>query len=261
MSLGSNTESYPAFAHIGLRENPGKNLNQITCPDRESNPGPLVSRLDALTVTPQLSDIIITVSALGYFMSWAFLQHYRSDVRPQRSINLTPYLPLPPLYENTANTVIDELKKYDWIRDLAFLTDIYEHYLDPTLVFIIRALYPLHTADKLLVKEDNPYINHTRNLQAEITNSLRHLPLNVNDIGTINPRNICKQLRVTSYHQWSALCGKSKDVHPVCFSSDDVHRLFIHCLDQCSATGVANKEYEYEYRSVMVITRFRIIQM
>ncbi|KAJ4429221.1 hypothetical protein ANN_26224 [Periplaneta americana] len=29
MSLGSNTESYPAFAHIRLRENPGKNLNQV----------------------------------------------------------------------------------------------------------------------------------------------------------------------------------------------------------------------------------------
>ncbi|KAJ4446406.1 hypothetical protein ANN_13102 [Periplaneta americana] len=54
MSPGTNTESYPAFAHIGLRENPGKNLNQVTCPDRESNPGHLVSRLDALTVTPQV---------------------------------------------------------------------------------------------------------------------------------------------------------------------------------------------------------------
>ncbi|KAJ4448345.1 hypothetical protein ANN_10360 [Periplaneta americana] len=48
-----STESYPAFARIGLRENPGKNLNQITCPDRDSNPGHLVSRPDALTVTPQ----------------------------------------------------------------------------------------------------------------------------------------------------------------------------------------------------------------
>ncbi|KAJ4446277.1 hypothetical protein ANN_12972 [Periplaneta americana] len=48
------TESYPAFAHIGLKENPGKkNLNQVTCPDREPNPGHLVSWLDALTVTPQ----------------------------------------------------------------------------------------------------------------------------------------------------------------------------------------------------------------
>ncbi|KAJ4436783.1 hypothetical protein ANN_16915 [Periplaneta americana] len=28
MSPGSNIESYPAFAHIGLRETPGKNLNQ-----------------------------------------------------------------------------------------------------------------------------------------------------------------------------------------------------------------------------------------
>ncbi|KAJ4441170.1 hypothetical protein ANN_11021 [Periplaneta americana] len=54
MSPGSNTESYPAFARIGLRENPGKNLNQITCPDRDLNPGHLVSRPDALTVTPQM---------------------------------------------------------------------------------------------------------------------------------------------------------------------------------------------------------------
>ncbi|KAJ4438800.1 hypothetical protein ANN_14752 [Periplaneta americana] len=49
MSPGSSTESYPAFARIGLRENPRKNLNQVTCPDRDSNPGHLVSRPDALT--------------------------------------------------------------------------------------------------------------------------------------------------------------------------------------------------------------------
>ncbi|KAJ4443734.1 hypothetical protein ANN_05512 [Periplaneta americana] len=49
----SVTESYPAFARIGLRENPEKNLNQITCPDRDSNPDHLVSRPDALTITPQ----------------------------------------------------------------------------------------------------------------------------------------------------------------------------------------------------------------
>ncbi|KAJ4435985.1 hypothetical protein ANN_18609 [Periplaneta americana] len=30
MSPGSSTESYPAFAHIGLRENPGKNLKQMS---------------------------------------------------------------------------------------------------------------------------------------------------------------------------------------------------------------------------------------
>ncbi|KAJ4435977.1 hypothetical protein ANN_18601 [Periplaneta americana] len=53
MSPGSSTESYPAFAQIGLRENPEKNLNQVTCPDRDSNPGHLVSRPDVLTVTPQ----------------------------------------------------------------------------------------------------------------------------------------------------------------------------------------------------------------
>ncbi|KAJ4427892.1 hypothetical protein ANN_23900 [Periplaneta americana] len=54
MSPGSSTESYPAFARIGLRKNPEKNLNQVTCPDRDSNPGHLVSRPDAMTVTPQL---------------------------------------------------------------------------------------------------------------------------------------------------------------------------------------------------------------
>ncbi|KAJ4438312.1 hypothetical protein ANN_14254 [Periplaneta americana] len=54
MSPGSSTESYPAFAHIGLRENPGKNLNQVTFPNRDWNPGHLVSRADVLTVTPQV---------------------------------------------------------------------------------------------------------------------------------------------------------------------------------------------------------------
>ncbi|KAJ4437045.1 hypothetical protein ANN_17179 [Periplaneta americana] len=49
MSPGSCTESYPAFAHTGLRENPGKNLNQVTCPNRESNPGHLGSQPEALT--------------------------------------------------------------------------------------------------------------------------------------------------------------------------------------------------------------------
>ncbi|KAJ4449708.1 hypothetical protein ANN_01112 [Periplaneta americana] len=58
MSPGSSTESYPAFAHIGLRENPGKNLNQVTCPNRESHPGHLVSRPDALAVTPQLTNFM-----------------------------------------------------------------------------------------------------------------------------------------------------------------------------------------------------------
>ncbi|KAJ4432542.1 hypothetical protein ANN_21165 [Periplaneta americana] len=48
MSPGSSTESYPAFAHIGSRKNPEKNLNQVTCPNQESNLGHLVSQLDAL---------------------------------------------------------------------------------------------------------------------------------------------------------------------------------------------------------------------
>ncbi|KAJ4443207.1 hypothetical protein ANN_04874 [Periplaneta americana] len=65
MSPGSSTESYPAFARIGLREDPGKNLNQVTCPDRDSNPGHLGSQADALIVTPQ------KINTFG----WEVLQH------------------------------------------------------------------------------------------------------------------------------------------------------------------------------------------
>ncbi|KAJ4429117.1 hypothetical protein ANN_26118 [Periplaneta americana] len=43
----------PVRSQLQSKENPGKNLNQVTCPDRESNPGHLVSRPDALTVIPQ----------------------------------------------------------------------------------------------------------------------------------------------------------------------------------------------------------------
>ncbi|KAJ4428709.1 hypothetical protein ANN_25702 [Periplaneta americana] len=84
MIPGSNTESYPAFAHIGLRENPGKNLNQVTCPDRESNPGHLVSRLDVLTVTPQI----------GSPCNCCFPHQAELSVPPRQSVSCVP--PSPP---------------------------------------------------------------------------------------------------------------------------------------------------------------------
>ncbi|KAJ4431271.1 hypothetical protein ANN_19868 [Periplaneta americana] len=59
MSTRSSTESYPAFARIGLRKNPGKNLNQVTCPDWDSNPSHLVSRV-ALLINSNAG-----ISALG----------------------------------------------------------------------------------------------------------------------------------------------------------------------------------------------------
>ncbi|KAJ4431281.1 hypothetical protein ANN_19878 [Periplaneta americana] len=73
MNPGSSTESYPAFAHIGLRENPGKNLNQVTFPDRDSNPGHLVSRPDALTVTPQgfYRVVLVFVTDVSTAMLWS----------------------------------------------------------------------------------------------------------------------------------------------------------------------------------------------
>ncbi|KAJ4434848.1 hypothetical protein ANN_23419 [Periplaneta americana] len=93
MSPGSSTESYPAFARIGLRENPGKNLNQVTCPVRDSNPGHLVSQPDALTVTPQSLDIhegrqinYILKSAIGVAQSVKALACY-SEVALERGFD------------------------------------------------------------------------------------------------------------------------------------------------------------------------------
>ncbi|KAJ4444231.1 hypothetical protein ANN_06022 [Periplaneta americana] len=54
MNPGFSTESYSAFAHIGLRENPGKKSQPDNLPRPGIEPGPPVSRADALTVTPQV---------------------------------------------------------------------------------------------------------------------------------------------------------------------------------------------------------------
>ncbi|KAJ4426874.1 hypothetical protein ANN_26673 [Periplaneta americana] len=77
----SDTESYPAFAHIGLRENPGKNLSQVTCPDRESNPGHLVSRPDALAVTPQV--VVITEDVQNVHLLLEYRPHIDLRTRSQ----------------------------------------------------------------------------------------------------------------------------------------------------------------------------------
>ncbi|KAJ4446119.1 hypothetical protein ANN_12811 [Periplaneta americana] len=90
MSPGSSTESYPAFARIGLRENPGKNLNQVTCPDRDSNPGHLVSRPDALTVTPQKTGTPLDV--VGRFQINLLLQPH-GDIALFRNVP-TIYFPM-----------------------------------------------------------------------------------------------------------------------------------------------------------------------
>ncbi|KAJ4427466.1 hypothetical protein ANN_25114 [Periplaneta americana] len=88
MSPGSSTESYPAFARIGLRENPGKNLNQVTCPDRDSNSSHLVSRPDALTVTPQFK---VCHGSL-YAVMWLVVEprEFNLPTLPQRRITYVP---------------------------------------------------------------------------------------------------------------------------------------------------------------------------
>ncbi|KAJ4435038.1 hypothetical protein ANN_23611 [Periplaneta americana] len=47
-----NTLTVTTHVQCESHRKPRKNLNQVTCTDRESNPGHLVSRPDALTVTP-----------------------------------------------------------------------------------------------------------------------------------------------------------------------------------------------------------------
>ncbi|KAJ4431111.1 hypothetical protein ANN_19706 [Periplaneta americana] len=110
MSPGSNTENYLAFARIGLRENPGKNLNQVTCPDRDSNPGHLVSRPDALTVygtqknhLPDLLVISVVPSAqkLGIRGNFIFMQdndhkHMTHNTRLWILYSIPSYLQTPP---------------------------------------------------------------------------------------------------------------------------------------------------------------------
>ncbi|KAJ4437443.1 hypothetical protein ANN_17587 [Periplaneta americana] len=86
MNPGSSTKSYPVFAHIGLRENPGKNINQITYPDWESKPGHLVSQPDALTVTPQLTEVRTKLNLLYLSLSFNQLSTRCEDVyRPNRN--------------------------------------------------------------------------------------------------------------------------------------------------------------------------------
>ncbi|KAJ4434576.1 hypothetical protein ANN_23138 [Periplaneta americana] len=90
MSPGSSTESYPAFARIRFRENPRKNLNQVTCPDRDSNPGHLVSQSDALTVTPQTESrpLIVNSTELLSIVRSRNIFAFSSD---ERTFNIESY--------------------------------------------------------------------------------------------------------------------------------------------------------------------------
>ncbi|KAJ4438807.1 hypothetical protein ANN_14759 [Periplaneta americana] len=54
---GVHSEDFKSPRIPKVEGKPRKNLNQVTCPDRDSNSGHLVSRPDALTVTPQVSVI------------------------------------------------------------------------------------------------------------------------------------------------------------------------------------------------------------
>ncbi|KAJ4435912.1 hypothetical protein ANN_18532 [Periplaneta americana] len=64
MSPGPSTDSYPAFAHIELKENLGINLNQVTCPNRDSKPSHLVSLSDVVTITSKINVDLFLIDIL-----------------------------------------------------------------------------------------------------------------------------------------------------------------------------------------------------
>ncbi|KAJ4427736.1 hypothetical protein ANN_25388 [Periplaneta americana] len=109
MSPGSSTESYPAFARIGLRENPGKNLNQITCPDRDSNPGHLVSQPDALTVTPQLLEDILFIDSNFKIVSKSIILLESSKLQLSEVLNIVDKVSQTVIQNN--NSLISEKVK------------------------------------------------------------------------------------------------------------------------------------------------------
>ncbi|KAJ4432415.1 hypothetical protein ANN_21034 [Periplaneta americana] len=84
MSPGSSTENYPAFARIGVRENSGRKLNQVTCPDQDSNPSHLVSRPDELTVTSQVIIVNVTMKPILIIQ---FALKMTGNVAPVRAVS------------------------------------------------------------------------------------------------------------------------------------------------------------------------------
>ncbi|KAJ4428533.1 hypothetical protein ANN_24577 [Periplaneta americana] len=120
MSPGSSTESYPAFARILLRENPGKNINQVNCPDRDSNPGHLVSQPDALTVTPQIYASITSCNIEIIF------SQYKHCLRNGRQYNVRCIM-------NTQ--FVNEYSVRPFV-----------HYVSSTFFFVQRHICPFHNS-------------------------------------------------------------------------------------------------------------------
>ncbi|KAJ4435960.1 hypothetical protein ANN_18583 [Periplaneta americana] len=72
MSPGSSTESYPAFAQIGLRKNPGKNLNQV---------GNTAERRDLDSIPGQVwVEFVVDKTEVAKYFSWdTTVSRFNSD--------------------------------------------------------------------------------------------------------------------------------------------------------------------------------------
>ncbi|KAJ4448310.1 hypothetical protein ANN_10325 [Periplaneta americana] len=123
MSPGSSTENYPAFAHIGLRENPGKNLNQSLTMSLTSK-GPLFLRVSV----PEGMDAALegltreVLKQQPRDIYWFAAEHFEKlvqlrdmggesitiDLALLLSENLKKYNPCPILFNELPNEEIDK---------------------------------------------------------------------------------------------------------------------------------------------------------
>ncbi|KAJ4447261.1 hypothetical protein ANN_09265 [Periplaneta americana] len=87
----------PSICSYWVEGKPRKNLNQVTSPDRDSNPGHLVSRPDALTVTPQvwtalfqnpITEPCTTAQPMGCFRT---AQHWAPQCRTELARDVTQH--------------------------------------------------------------------------------------------------------------------------------------------------------------------------
>ncbi|KAJ4435304.1 hypothetical protein ANN_17914 [Periplaneta americana] len=92
-----------------LRENPGENLNQVTYPDRDSNPGHLISQPDALTVTPQLLEDILFIDSNFKIVSKSIILLESSKLQLSEVLNIVDKVSQTVIQNN--NSLISEKVK------------------------------------------------------------------------------------------------------------------------------------------------------
>ncbi|KAJ4435089.1 hypothetical protein ANN_23664 [Periplaneta americana] len=102
MGPGSNIESYPAFAHIGLRENPGKNLNQ----DYDQQRADQSDQVRWLHVTD--AESIMARHVFPRYRQWVknYTQNQSRTHRHDTTVHDVIRLLIPALYKNQSDSLM-----------------------------------------------------------------------------------------------------------------------------------------------------------